>query len=103
MSGGQWLLRVKFERRVGGVGGPWQVAFLKQRGGLAKNPGAGSCLSLTICLRFLWSGFPWKKKRKRKDTISKGPGRAGKPREGLEPLWLGPGRSSYPVSTLQSF
>lgn len=32
MSGGQWLLRVKFERRVGGVGGPWQVAFLKQRG-----------------------------------------------------------------------
>lgn len=41
-GGGQWLLRVKCERRVGRMGGPWQVAFLKQKGGgLAKNPGAG--------------------------------------------------------------
>lgn len=32
MSGGQWLLRVKCERRVEDRGS-WQVAFLKQKGG----------------------------------------------------------------------
>lgn len=41
MNGGQWLVRVKCERRVGGTGGPWQVAFLKQKGCLEKHPGAG--------------------------------------------------------------
>lgn len=47
MNGGQWLVRVKCERWAGGVGRTapdgW---FLKQRGGLEKNPGAGQ-LTLT--------------------------------------------------------
>lgn len=83
MSGGQWLLRVKCERRVGRTGGSWQVAFLKQKGGVRRRVQVqGSCLSLTICLRFLWSGFPWKEPRRRKESVSMGPDDTEKPRGG---------------------
>lgn len=44
---------------MGGAGRPGRAAVLKQRGVWRSSQAQGSCLSLTVCLRFLWSGFPW--------------------------------------------
>lgn len=76
------------------------MVFLKQRGVRRGIQVQASCLSLAICLRFLWSSFPGKMERKEKEkvlawlltTVGLAVG-----------FWLVPNGVSYPIKPSKSF